>query len=131
MINRRGFLKAFLQGGAYLPLMPAVVLATPARKIIVQQSPIAGFQYYDGEQVFPRLQVDTPLLLIREQDNIYDKNAVAVHFKQYKLGFVPKADNTAVAQMLDRGESLSARVVELAQSRNPWERMRFEVTLDG
>ena len=130
-MDRRDFIKMLLQGGVSAPLMPAVVLAAPARKIIVQQSPIAGFQYYDGEQVFSELWVGTPLLLIREQDNTYDKNAVAVHFKQYKLGFVPKADNTAIAQMLDRGEYLSARVVELAQSRNPWERVCFEVVLDG
>ncbi len=131
MINRRGFLKVFLQGGACLPLMPSMALARAERKIIVQQSPIAGFQYYDGDEVFSELWVDTPLLLEREQNNPYDKHAVAIYYKQYKLGFVPRADNTAVAQMLDRGEYLSARVVELAMSKNPWERVRFEVVLDG
>jgi len=71
------------------------------------------------------------LLLLRNQDNPHDANAVAVHYKKYKLGFVPRADNTAVAHMLDRGEHLSARVVELAMSKSPWERVRFEVILNG
>lgn len=130
-MNRRGFIKALLQGGASLPLVPVVALAAPFREIIVQQSPIAGFQYYAGNEVFSELWVDTPLLLLREHDNTYDKNAVAVYYKQYKLGFVPRADNTAVAQMLDRGERLSAKVVELAMSQDPWQRVRFEVVFDG
>ena len=131
VMDRRGFIKTLLQGGLYLPIAPAVAFATQREKIIVQQSPIAGFQYYAGDEVFHELWIDTPLLLVREQNNIYDTNAVAIHFKQFKLGFVPKADNTAVAQMLDRGERLSARVVELAMSKSPWERVRFEVVLGG
>jgi hypothetical protein len=130
-MDRRGFIKALFKGGACLPLVPMVAMARPSRQIIVQQSPIAGFQYYAGDELFPELWVDTPLLLVREQDNKYDTNAVAVHYKQYKLGFVPRADNTAVAQMLDRGEWLSARVVELTMSQNTWDRVRFEVVLDG
>ena len=131
MINRRGFLKVFLQGGACLPLMPAVVWAAPARKIVVQQSPIAGFQYYEGEHVFHLLRLNTPLQLKRDLKNTYDKNAVAIYAQGKKLGFVPRADNTAVAQMLDRDEKISARIVELTISENPWERVRFEVVLDG
>jgi len=130
-MNRRGFIKFFVKGGLCLPLIPAVALASPMRKIIVQESPIAGFQYYAGDEIFPDLWVDTPLLLVRDPENKYDKNAVAVHYKQYQLGFVPRAENTAVAQMLDKGERLSAKVVELAMSKNPWERIRFEVALDG
>jgi len=129
-MDRRELLKSFLHGAAILPLVPVVALAAP-RQVLIQESPIAGFQYYDGDEVFPELWVDTPLLLVREQDNKYDVNAVAVHYKQYKLGFVPKADNTAVAQMLDRGEYLSARVVELTMNKNPWERVRFGVMLGG
>jgi len=130
-MNRRNVIKFLAKGGLCLPLVPSVALGTPSRKIIVQESPIAGFQYYAGDEVFPDLWVDTPLLLVRDPENKYDKNAVAVHYKQYQLGFVPRADNTAVAQMLDRGERLSAKVVELAMSKKPWERIRFEVALDG
>jgi hypothetical protein len=130
-MDRRGFITALLKGGACLPFVPVAAMADASRQIIVQQSPIAGFQYYAGNDIFSELWVDTPLLLLRNQDNPHDANAVAVHYKKYKLGFVPRADNTAVAHMLDRGEHLSARVVELAMSKNPWERVRFEVILNG
>lgn len=130
-MDRRGFIKFLATGGLCLPLVPSVALATQARKIIIQESPIAGFQYYAGNEVFSELWVDTPLLLVRDIENKHDDSAVAVYYKQYQLGFVPRADNTAVAQMLDRGEYLSARVVALAMSKDPWERVRFEVALDG
>lgn len=130
-MDRRGFLQAFVKGAIAVPLVPVVVLAMPCRAVVVQQSPIAGFQYYAGNDIFSDLQVDTPFLLKREPNNKYDSNAVAIYFKQYKLGFIPRADNTAVAQMLDRGERLSAKVVELSMSENPWKRVRFEVTLNG
>lgn len=130
-MDRRGFIKALIQGAVCLPLVPVVAIPSPLRRVVIQESPIAGFQYYAGEEAFPELWVNTPLLLERELGNIYDDNAVAVCFKQYKLGFVPRADNTAVAQMLDRGEYLSARVVSLEMTKNPWDRVRFEVVLHG
>ncbi len=130
-MNRRGFIKALFQGAAYAPLAPVALMAMPQRRVIVQQSPVAGFQYYKGEKLFSRLRADTPLRLARDTGNKYDKNAVAVYFRGNKLGFVPRVDNTAVAQMLDRGERLSARIVKLEQSQNPWDRVRFEVVLDG
>lgn len=130
-MDRRNFLRQIIQGGALLPFAPISVLAMPINTIVVQESPIAGFQYYDGEEVFAELWVKTPLLLEREQDNKYDANAVAIYYKQYKLGFVPKAENTAVAQMLDRGEYLSAEIVKLEKSKKPWNRIRFQITLNG
>lgn len=130
-MDRRGFVKVLLQGGMYLPFMPIVAAAKPARNVIVQQSAIAGFLYYEGERQFSRLRLDTPLSLLRDAENKYDRDSVAVYFHRHKLDFVPKADNTAVAQMLDRGKRLSARIVRLEQSRSPWERIRFEVVLDG
>jgi len=130
-MNRRGFLQTLFQGVVYLPLLPVVALASPARQVIVQQSPIAGFQYYEGEKIFYSLRLNTPLQLKRDLKNVYDKHAVAIYTQGKKLGFVPKADNTAVAQMLDRNERISARIVELTISEDPWERVRFEVVMDG
>lgn len=130
-MNRRGFLGVFFRSAVYLPLLPIAVVTTSQRRVIVQQSPVAGFQYHEGDKVFHHLRVDTPLALAREADNKYDHDAVAVYFKDHRLGFVPRADNTAVAQMLDRGECISARIVQLKQSQNPWDRVRFEVVLDG
>lgn len=130
-MNRRGFINLLLKGAAVVPVLPIVALAAPARKLLVQESPIAGFQFYQAERLFSYLREGSPLRLVREPSNKYDKRAVAVYAGERKLGFVPRADNAAVSQMLDRGERLSARIVCLQQSRNPWDRIRFEVAIDG
>ncbi len=132
-MNRRGFIGALLRGAVGAPLMPVAALAASAsgRRVRLQQSPVAGFQYYEGERIFRRLREGMALNLVREPENKYDERAVAVYVGGCKLGFVPRLDNAAVAQMLDRGERLSARIVRLQQSANPWDRVQFEVTLDG
>jgi hypothetical protein len=71
-----------------------------------------------------------PLTLVREPANPYDPKAVRVDWQGQKLGYVPRLENTAVAQMLDRGERLTARIVRLQESADPWERMRFFVELE-
>jgi len=37
----------------------------------------------------------------------------------------------AISQLIERGERLSARIVRLQQSDNPWNCIRFQVAVDG
>lgn len=69
------------------------------------------------------------LMLVRESDNPHDSNAVAVYHGQTQLGYVPRGENSAIAQMLDRGETLSARICRLTDDENPWERVRVTIEL--
>lgn len=103
----------------------------PQRLVVVQLSPVAGFQYHEGERVWPLLRPGDHLELRREPDNPHDERAVGVRWNEEMLGYVPRLENTAVAQMLDRGEVLHARIVSLEESGNPWERVGFEVVLEA
>ena len=69
------------------------------------------------------------LKLVREPDNIHDPNAVAVYFHEEQLGYVPRVENTAIAQMLDRGEHLEASITQLTVDENPWQRIRIGISL--
>jgi hypothetical protein len=73
------------------------------------------------------LRVGDPLQLVREADNPHDGKAVRVEWRGHFLGYVPRADNEAVARLLDRGTRLEARIARLRASRNPWQRVLFEV----
>jgi hypothetical protein len=42
---------------------------------------------------------------------------------------VPRAENRAVAQMLDRGENLKATITKMSEGEDPWERVRFSISL--
>ena len=110
-----------------LALQPAC--AAEAR-IIVQQSPLAGFQYYDGKVLWDNMRVGDPLTLVREPQNPHDSNAVRVEWKGQPLGYVPRRDNSDVARQLDRGVPVQARIVRLKEARNPWQRVEFEVFVE-
>lgn len=96
-------------------------------KLLVQSSPLAGFQYHAGEALWARLQVGDALDLIREPDNPHDARAVRVEWRGVMLGYLPRAENEAVAAALDRGERVAGRIAALVRHQNPWRRVRIEV----
>lgn len=98
--------------------------------ILLQSSPLAGFRYYEGKRLWSEMKVGDPLELVREPDNPHDANAVRVEWRGHKLGYVPRADNEALARFMDRGSKAGARITRLKKSRNPWQRIEFEVYLD-
>jgi hypothetical protein len=101
----------------------------PATRILIQSSPLAGFQFHEGKQLWDQLKVGDPLTLVREPDNPHDARAVRVHWNGHMLGYVPRAENDAVARQLDRGNRIEARIVRLTKHRDPWKRVEFEVFL--
>ena len=117
---------------AFLVLLMALaapVCAADAR-IIVQQSPLAGFQYYEGRDLWNMMRVGDNLLLQREPQNTHDSNAVRVLWRNEMLGYIPRRENSDVARQMDRGAPVKARIVQLKEARNPWQRIEFEVYVE-
>ena len=127
---RRRFL-AWLGGGALGTAMQAAQAAQPEkrRRIHIQQSPLAGFPYHAGKGVWSMLEVGQPLTLRRRPDNPHDDRAVEIWWDEHMLGHLPRAENTAVSQMMDRGERLFARIASLQETRDPWERIEVVVEM--
>ena len=96
-------------------------------RLLVQSSPLAGSQYYAVGELWREMRVGDPLSLIREPDNRHDRNAIRVEWRGHKLGYVPRAENRAVAAALDGGDKLVARISRLTEHPNPWRRVEFEV----
>jgi hypothetical protein len=99
-------------------------------RLLVQHSPLAGFRYHAGAQLWHQLRVGDRLDLARERDNPHDANAVVVLWRGHKLGYVPRRENAALAWGLDRGTPLRARISALAEHPNPARRVRFEVYVE-
>jgi hypothetical protein len=114
-----------------IALLAAVAVAraddAPAPKLVVQSSPLAGFRYHGGEELWDALRVGDALALVREPGNPHDPNAVSVWWRGRKLGYVPRSDNAAIAWGLDRGEPLRARIGRLERHPNPARRVQLEV----
>lgn len=116
----------FLPTSLFL-LFAASACAEETVYFLVQRSPLAGFQYYAGKKLWGELKLGDPLTLVREPHNIHDPHAVRVEWQGIQLGYLPRAENEAVAAALDRGETLAARIGALVPHRNPWRRIRIDV----
>ena len=128
MNGRRSFLKR-------IALLPALFLpgtatnALPGRRVTIQTSPINGMAYYEADRVLPALRVGDTLELRREPDNRHDDRAVEVYWRNRKLGYLPRVENAAVAQMADAGQWLECSIVDIVPSNFPWDTVRVRVDL--
>lgn len=117
---------------AMLALFMALIAPVRAMdaRIIVQQSPLAGFQYYEGKGLWDMMRVGDRLQLVREPANRHDPNAVRVEWRGEMLGYVPRRENGDVARQMDHGAPVRARIVKLKEARNPWQRIEFEIYVE-
>ncbi len=139
-MNKRIFLKSLLglTGlsatqkvlGKLIPQqIDAVEITTKVEHVLTQVSPLAGFQHYQAEEIWRKIQRADVLELLREKNNRYDRNAVVVRWAGRMIGYLPRIENATISQMLDRGLLLQGRISSLLQSSNPWERIGVEVFL--
>lgn len=128
-MQRRLFLQR-LTALTGMALVVPLVKAQPARRIELQRSPLAGFQYHQGAVLWPLLRLGATLELAREPDNPFDDRAVRLDFRGDKLGYVPRRDNAAVSHLLDQHRPLGAEIVALRNSADPWERIQVAVFLE-
>lgn len=96
-------------------------------RILIQSSPLAGYQYHAGNELWDQLRPGDMLTLVREADNPHDRNAVRVEWEGRQLGYLPKAENQTVAFELDRGSRVEARIARLREAKNPWQRILIDV----
>ena len=96
-----------------LPATPPSPQA-PRAPVRVLFTRVNGETYYDAAERFPRLLAGDPVRLVREPDNPHDRRAIEVWDEDgFKLGYVARGDNSAVARMMDAGERFAARVARL------------------
>lgn len=63
---------------------------------------LSGVKYYDYGLASRLLKKGSPLTFIREPQNPYDSYAIAVWYKTWKIGYVPKNQNEILSNMLDQ-----------------------------
>lgn len=105
------------------------VLSTHAQQIrvLIQSSPLAGYQYHAAGVLWDQLKVGDTLQLVREPNNPHDRNAVRVEWRGQQLGYLPRAENQAIAAELDSGSKVEARISRLREAKNPWQRVLIDV----
>lgn len=90
---------------------------------------IAGMRYWDGATVLGKLKPGKRLRLVAEPQNPYDHDAVALYRKDVKLGYVPKARNSLIAQMIRFGHEdvFECRVIAVDGGAEAWNQVRVGI----
>ena len=84
---------------------------------------LAGFAYYDGLDVVNELRLGQKVELVREIDNPCDHDAVAIYYKDKKLGYIPASHNQQISTLLfyGHGDIFEARI-QMVNIETPPER---------
>lgn len=99
--------------------------------ILLLQAKVAGFRYYRGENVLQYINSSDPITLKRESQNPYDHKAVALYWRNEKMVYIPKSDNSVIADLLDQGAPLNANIRKKNSSPAPRERLEVRVELEN
>ncbi|HUP91037.1 MAG TPA: HIRAN domain-containing protein [Solimonas sp.] len=108
-----------------LLLIGAMPPAHAAAPCAGSEAAIAGFRLYQGRALWPLLEPGAALRLVREPANPFDALAVAVYWGEFKLGYVARSAGCALAESLDRGARLQARVSR--QEQGPARRLSLRI----
>lgn len=85
-----------------------------AKKLFFMECHLAGRKYHDADEVWKELSVGTKLKLVRDTNNRFDPNAVAIVYeksacehcsekKNFLLGYIPQEGNNSIASFFDMG----------------------------
>ena len=131
-MDRRRFLKAITCLPVFA-LFPCSEIGSPdvprykTRDVLLLRANVAGFRYYGGNRVLSRINAGDTVIMRREPRNPYDRRAIALYWGNEKLGYIPRADNLVIANLLDQGASLKARVMKKKIRGNPHEMIEIQV----
>lgn len=99
------------------------------QKIYISQFFIAGFQYYDGPKLFSEFKVGDKLILVREPNNKFDIDAIALYWQASKIGFIPRINNAVLAAMLDANDlEFVCEITHLEENTELWENVAVAVS---
>jgi len=127
-MNRRKFIEA-LTGMCGAAVIPANIFRRE-RKVYLLRCFVRGFRFYDGEKLLPRMRQGEALHLMREPQNEFDSNAIALHYDNSKIGFVPRESNDVISKLMDDGTlQIKAEIICVQRDADPWERLQIAVYL--
>jgi hypothetical protein len=110
-------------------IFPKTRPADKKRNIMLLDSSVTGFRYYKGEEVWKRLEPGRVVDLKREPGNPFDYDAVEVYHENEKIGYIPRSDNMLIAQLMDKGVDVKARISGIRECEHPNRRIGVAVEL--
>ncbi|MFT3903076.1 MAG: HIRAN domain-containing protein [Niabella sp.] len=97
-------------------------------RIYLLQSFVRGFRFYKGPSLLDRMNEGDLLQMVREAENEYDDRAIALHFNNNKIGYIPQEDNAVLSRLMDADViQLQAEITHLKKEAKAWENVHIAV----
>lgn len=111
------------------------------KRRLYKKCPIAGLSFHNIDDVWDELYVGAEIALVRDKNNKYDKNAIAIALANdydddrdgfdfdYILGYMPRTENEQMAMMMDMGwrEMFETEICELNEHRPYSDRIHIAI----
>lgn len=125
-MNRLTFIKNLITVSS-LSALPNIA-SSQSSKVYLHNFYVRGFQYYEGEKLFPKMNLGDSLDLVREPNNKYDESAIAVFFQSQKIGFIPAETNETLSKLIDLNAlKLYADITELNEKNPTWDKLQIGI----
>lgn len=125
-MQRSTFLKNLigLYGIASLPLE----MVKQYHKVYLLQCFVRGFRYYNGPKIISEINKSGLLELVREPENKYDNNAIALYFNNQKIGFIPMESNEILSVLIDADLlKVQAEITHIEPQAADWEKIHVAI----
>jgi len=99
------------------------------REIVLAQGDIHRIADHGLKNIYHHIQPGVRVDLVKEPSNKVDPNAIAIWFKGFKLGFIPRDLAPKVGEMLERKLSITAQIATIyKESYLPPSKLCYRIT---
>jgi len=92
---------------------------------------LAGFGHTEGYLVLDQMKPGDRLTMMREDENKYDHEAIALFYGDQHVGYIPKQLNSQLAMFLDFGHAdiFECVITSVDKDEHPNEQVQIRVNL--
>jgi hypothetical protein len=99
-----------------------------SREILVLECLAAGTSFKKLDEVQDELKEMVQLEMKREGKNTFDEFAVALWFRNTKVGYIPREKNEVLARLIDAGKQFYA-IISGREMEGNWLKLEIKVML--
>jgi hypothetical protein len=96
------------------------------KEILVLECIVAGTSFRKLDKVEAELQSTVELQMKREGKNEFDDYAIALYFKETKIGYIPRDKNEVIARLMDSGKAFYS-TIQAKEWEGNWLRLDIKV----
>lgn len=99
------------------------------KEILVLECLVAGTSFRKLDKVEAELLSTVQLEMKREGKNEFDEFAIALFFKEVKVGYIPRDKNEVIARLMDAGKAFYA-TIKAKEWEGNWLRLDVKVFMN-